>query len=152
MKYRLLDFLACPACGSTHLTIEEEKTQQNPVYQSHFAQLREGVSLEERAEQNVVEGSIHCGQCNKVYPIKNGIPNMLLNESGDHTQHRSTVFDRRLPVWEKHFDENSGKPYYYNTVTKQSTWEQPLTFHSQPPASPSHKKQKGFGFSVRAII
>ena len=51
------------------------------------------------------------------------------------------------PVWEKHFDENSGKPYYYNTVTKQSTWEQPLTFHSQPPASPSHKKQKGFGFA-----
>ena len=43
---------------------------------------------------------------------------------------RAAVSKRKFlrPVWEKHFDENSGKPYYYNTVTKQSTWEQPLTF------------------------
>ena len=51
------------------------------------------------------------------------------------------------PVWEKHFDDGSGKPYYYNTVTKQSSWEEPATFHSSVPASPSHKKQKGFGFA-----
>ena len=51
------------------------------------------------------------------------------------------------PVWEKHFDDGSGKPYYYNTVTKQSSWEEPATFHSSVPTSPSHRKQKGFGFA-----
>ena len=52
-----------------------------------------------------------------------------------------------VPVWEKHVDDESGRDYYYNTVTLKSQWERPKVFHQSPPASPTGKKQKGFGFA-----
>lgn len=30
---------------------------------------------------HVVEGKLVCGECKRVYPIKNGIPNLLLDDS-----------------------------------------------------------------------
>ena len=30
---------------------------------------------------HVVEGTLMCGECKRVYPIKNGIPNLLLDDS-----------------------------------------------------------------------
>ena len=52
-----------------------------------------------------------------------------------------------VPVWEKHVDDDSGREYFYNTVTKKSQWNKPAMFHSQPPVSPTSKRQKGFGFA-----
>jgi pre-mRNA-processing factor 40 len=32
------------------------------------------------------------------------------------------------PVWTEHVDKNSGRTYYYNTVTKQSAWTKPADY------------------------
>jgi uncharacterized protein YbaR (Trm112 family) len=50
----LLEILVCPICkGDLELTIEEE------------------------ADEEIMRGSFLCKQCNEVYPIEDGIPNML---------------------------------------------------------------------------
>ena len=54
MKKELMDILCCPTCkGSLKLSIEQE-------------------------EQNeVIEGRLICQDCNFIYDIKDGIPNLL---------------------------------------------------------------------------
>ncbi|MBS3817552.1 MAG: methytransferase partner Trm112 [Candidatus Thermoplasmatota archaeon] len=59
MKESLLDILRCPECKSElDLTVEEESKGEE--------ELRE-----------IEEGTLHCKNCDIVYPIENGIPNML---------------------------------------------------------------------------
>lgn len=54
MKRKLNDILVCPMCKSKlELKIEEEKNEE------------------------IVTGSLTCTKCNEVYPIKEGIPNLL---------------------------------------------------------------------------
>ena len=54
MKKDLMEILACPGCkGTLELTIEEEQGDE------------------------VVTGSLFCGQCNETYPIEESIPNLL---------------------------------------------------------------------------
>ncbi|XP_059811683.1 rho GTPase-activating protein 27 isoform X2 [Hypanus sabinus] len=38
---------------------------------------------------------------------------------------RSSSISIPLAVWETHFDEVSGQPYYYNPETRETTWERP---------------------------
>jgi uncharacterized protein YbaR (Trm112 family) len=54
MKRSLVDILVCPVCkGKLELQVEEE----------------------EKGE--VIKGSLRCGKCDVIYPIKDGIPNLL---------------------------------------------------------------------------
>ena len=54
MKKELVDILACPVCkGELELVVEEEK------------------------EQEVVNGSLYCHECDVRYPVADGIPNLL---------------------------------------------------------------------------
>ncbi len=54
MKKDLMDILACPVCkGKLELTVEEKN------------------------EQEIVNGSLYCARCNVRYPIVDTIPNLL---------------------------------------------------------------------------
>ena len=106
MKYRVMEFLACPKCKRQNLSIEEKKSIQVPIFESHFVNAqRDGVQISDRKETEIIEGVIHCSDCGATYPIEDGIPNFLLHEPGASTQHRHTIFDQSIPVWEKQFLE-----------------------------------------------
>jgi len=64
MKKELMDILACPMCkGDLELSIQEE---------------------DEKGE--IVQGSLYCKKCDQIYPIEDGIPNLLppeLRQSGE---------------------------------------------------------------------
>jgi uncharacterized protein YbaR (Trm112 family) len=54
MKRSLMDILVCPVCkGRLELKVEEE------------------------GKGEVIKGSLRCGKCNAIYPIEDGIPNLL---------------------------------------------------------------------------
>ena len=63
--------------------------------------------LEDDWEHEVIEGAIHCSDCETYYPVRDGIPRMVIGELGPQTQHRTTSFDRAIDVWEEHFKELS---------------------------------------------
>lgn len=55
MRRDLMDILACPVCkGELTLTVATEA-----------------------ADGEVIEGSLHCATCAELYPIGDGIPNLL---------------------------------------------------------------------------
>ena len=50
----MMDILACPVCrGALELTVEAERGEE------------------------VFAGGLKCGMCNEIYPIKEGVPNLL---------------------------------------------------------------------------
>jgi uncharacterized protein YbaR (Trm112 family) len=57
MKSSLADILVCPVCKG-----------------------RLELKVEEGGEGEVVKGSLRCVKCNVVYPIEDGIPNLLPQE------------------------------------------------------------------------
>jgi uncharacterized protein YbaR (Trm112 family) len=60
VKKDLMDILVCPMCkGDLELTVEEE------------------------ADEEIVRGRLLCKGCGEVYPIDDGIPNMLPPELRD---------------------------------------------------------------------
>jgi uncharacterized protein YbaR (Trm112 family) len=57
MKRSLMDILVCPVCkGPLELKVEEE------------------------GKGEVIKGSLRCAKCNVIYPIADGIPNLLPQE------------------------------------------------------------------------
>jgi uncharacterized protein len=54
MRKDMMDILVCPVCkGTLTLTIENEDKDE------------------------IIEGSLHCANCNETYPITDSIPNLL---------------------------------------------------------------------------
>ena len=54
MKPDLLDILICPECkGKLDLSVSEKENEE------------------------IIEGTLTCQSCNEVYPIRDSIPNML---------------------------------------------------------------------------
>lgn len=108
MKYRLLQWLCCPACRSTQLSLETIKAVEVPICTSHFEESEAdtpGVDLGRRTETEVMEGALHCKDCALVYPIRDGIPRMMApgSQHGVGTAHRLTEFDTAYPQWEANF-------------------------------------------------
>jgi uncharacterized protein YbaR (Trm112 family) len=54
MRRDLMDILACPVC-KTELTLTVDREE----------------------EKEIIEGSLHCANCDERYPISDGIPNLL---------------------------------------------------------------------------
>ncbi|WGI17569.1 methytransferase partner Trm112 [Methanonatronarchaeum sp. AMET-Sl] len=54
MKKKLLDKIVCPECRNP-LQLKEKKVE----------------------DEKIIEGKLTCNTCNKNYPIKQGIPNLL---------------------------------------------------------------------------
>ena len=54
MKKKLMDILVCPVCkGELKLTVREEKGEE------------------------IITGTLFCGKCDVIYPIKESIPHLL---------------------------------------------------------------------------
>lgn len=54
MKIDLMDIIVCPECY--------EKLS---------------VTVIEQVGNDIIEGSLHCSQCNQIYDINDGIPNLM---------------------------------------------------------------------------
>ncbi len=108
MKYRLLQWLACPACRGVDLRLETRRTRSVPITRGHFTPAEgevPGVDLAAGREEEVMEGTLHCGDCGAHYPIRDGIPRMMPAGAaeGPATAHRWTTFDTARPEWEENF-------------------------------------------------
>ncbi|MCP4807273.1 MAG: methyltransferase domain-containing protein [Proteobacteria bacterium] len=106
MRHRLLQHLACPACGDTDLTLETTKTQELPTWHGAWSEDVPGVSTEERRVTDIVEGALHCA-CGQVYPIREGVPRMLPEgyTGAQSSGHRFSAFDGSLPEYEANFGD-----------------------------------------------
>lgn len=91
MKYRLLDILCCPECGSTfHLKIFEIDRHHSTVPVGSSARCADWCALANNAsskmgpldcrdcyEWDISEGKLTCTKCDHNYPIINGVPRIL---------------------------------------------------------------------------
>lgn len=105
MKRRLLDWLACPACGEPALALDARKVEYVPVYAGHWEPGEVVPGLRDGKIEEIVEGSLRCPACAATYPITEGIPRMLTagSEAGVATGHTWTQFQRAVPEFEKNF-------------------------------------------------
>ena len=81
MRYRLLQWLRCPACDNEDLSLQTVKTVTQNTYRSQWAESEDeapGLHIDEREVREIVEGSLHCEECGAIYPITDGIPRMSL--------------------------------------------------------------------------
>lgn len=60
MRYRLLDILACPLCGEFPLRV---------------------VAMEAKTQSEVSKGTLYCPNCHAEFPIDEGVPNFIRNDS-----------------------------------------------------------------------
>lgn len=78
MKYRLLDWLICPACGYGQLKVEAFRVNSG------------------ESSPEVVEGLLNCSGCGSFYPVVGGVPRMLPDSFIEHSL-QLRQFRRRLP-------------------------------------------------------
>ena len=110
MKHSLLKFLACPNCNASQFTVEAHKTTTSQICSSHINpnHINDGIDLDGAVEQEIVEGALHCGTCDTIYLITDGIPRMLLdNTESSRSAHQLTSIGEDTSVWERHFLELS---------------------------------------------
>ena len=111
MKYRLLNYLICPACRIGRFTVESHQETPVAIWDSRFKNgvQPDGVSLVERTEIEIEEGILHCNKCSTSYPIEKGIPRlMLMKYTAQPTSgHRCTHIDslQDISAWARNFDE-----------------------------------------------
>ncbi len=92
MKYRLMDILACPMCKGFPLElivfkVEEYPNRQIPSepplcelycsYKELPVKELDSPPCMECIKKEITEGVLFCRQCNRWYPIIDGIPHML---------------------------------------------------------------------------
>jgi SAM-dependent methyltransferase len=112
LKYSLLKILCCPVCRASNFVLETKKINRKAIWNSQFRLdeiNQEGVDVDELLEREVQEGALHCDSCGRIYPILEGVPRMLTEESTDNRQsgHRTTTFKGPSSVWEDNFMELS---------------------------------------------
>ncbi len=108
MKLRLLDWLACPHCRGTDLSVDAHRTEERPITRGHFdptEAVPPGVDLDRGVETEVLEGAIACAGCGSTWLVREGIPRLIPEggEAGAETGHRWTTFDHARPEWEENF-------------------------------------------------
>ncbi len=107
MKYRLLEWLACPACRSPDFRLETVSTRTVSALTGNFREdaVPPGVDLDRGEEQEIMEGSLHCGPCGSIYPIREGVPRLMTAESetGPPSRHRATRIEADRQEWEQNF-------------------------------------------------
>ncbi len=104
MHLRLLDWIACPACGED-LDLTITRSERRPVY---AASPRPRTGAPSRDEGlRVREGILRCVGCEARYPVTDGIPRLMVDGAteGPSTGHRWTRFDTAMPAWEEHLRE-----------------------------------------------
>lgn len=109
MRRDLVNWLACPACGGAPLSLQADRVTTHTAYHAHLAsgEACAGVDPETHVAEDVLEGSLTCGGCGRVYPVSNGIPRMLLDPEARPPQsaHAWTTFERAQREWETTFQD-----------------------------------------------
>jgi SAM-dependent methyltransferase len=110
MKYRLLEWLACPNCRSSNLLLETVTAVQENTHHGTWESVEwelPGLQHAERGLTDIQEGSLHCQGCSAIYPIRDGIPRMLATDApaGPKTAHRWTEFDGDVPEYEENYQD-----------------------------------------------
>ncbi|MBM4368319.1 MAG: methyltransferase domain-containing protein [Deltaproteobacteria bacterium] len=105
MKRRLLDWLACPACGEGDLHLESRRSEWRKAFAGHWEPDEVVPGLEDGKVEEIIEGELRCPGCGAKYPIVDSIPRMLGpgSEAGPSTGHRWTQFENAVPEFEKNF-------------------------------------------------
>ena len=101
MRLRLLDWIACPACGGD-LDLTVTKSGRSPAWTAT-------PRVPSRHDDEVVvdEGTLTCAGCAARYPVTAGVPRLLVDptSTGPATGHRWTRFDTAVPAYEEHLRE-----------------------------------------------
>ncbi len=110
MKYRLLEWLACPECRFPDLALEIRKSATDEIWYGAWGRDEAdlpGLDIEKRSLVDIVEGQLDCPQCGASYPITRGIPRMLPHgsEAGPASGHRWTQFNGADPEYQANFND-----------------------------------------------
>ena len=105
MKRRLLDWIACPACGEANLHLEPRRVERRKAFAGHWEPDEVVPGLDDGHVEEIIEGELRCPGCNARYPVEEGIPRLMTAASaaGPATGHRWTQFDNAVPEFEKNF-------------------------------------------------
>ncbi len=108
VKYRLLEWLACPECRGSDLALETRGIRNAETYHGAWEDGETelpGLDFEGRTVTDIHEGLLSCRDCSAVYPIVDGIPRMLPEgfEEGPASGHRWTEFQGEAPEYESNF-------------------------------------------------
>lgn len=108
MRYRLLRLLACPVCRDENLVLHTTRTRATSTWTGAWRedeQDQRGLALSEHTHTDILEGSLQCAGCARVYPIVDGIPRLMPDAapSGPSSGHRWTTFDGTEPEYEENF-------------------------------------------------
>lgn len=110
MRYRLLRLLACPVCRDENLVLHTTRTRNTSTWTGAWREDERGapgLSLGEYAHTDILEGSLSCSGCGRVYPIVDGVPRMVPEERdhGPISGHRWTTFEGTEPEYEENFKD-----------------------------------------------
>ena len=105
MKLRLLDWLACPACGEEKLHLTARRSEERRAYTGHWEPGEEVPGRRSSTVTEVMDGTLSCPACGASYPITEGIPRLLPKGSheGPATGHSWTEFEAAVPQFEQNF-------------------------------------------------
>jgi SAM-dependent methyltransferase/uncharacterized protein YbaR (Trm112 family) len=105
MQERLLQWLACPACGEADLTLKSTRREPRKVWRGHWEPEEQVSGLRDGMIDDIVGGTIACPACGAVYPIVDGVPRMNPpgTPDGPSTAHALTQFERAVPEFEENF-------------------------------------------------
>lgn len=105
MKLRLLDLLACPACGEGTFHIAIDRAEEREVWAAHVEPEESVPGMDGGRLTEVQAGRLTCGDCGAVFPIVDGIPRLLPpgGSEGPDTGHRLTQFEVAAPEFEENF-------------------------------------------------
>ncbi len=108
MKFRLLEWLACPGCRCEDLTLKPTKTSAALTFNGCWEEVEvglPGLNVETRELTEIEEGEILCDSCGAKYDIIGGIPRMNTPniDAKLSTGHKSTQFDGQAPEYEANF-------------------------------------------------
>lgn len=102
MRKILVDWLACPQCGEAPLTLDARRTTPIRVFHSQRETGQDDGCTE---EDDVLEGTLTCPGCGRVFAVSNGIPRMLLDAEAEPpaSAHAWTTFEKAQKEWEMTF-------------------------------------------------
>lgn len=105
MQERLMQWLACPACGEGDLQLSVTRREPRKVWKGHWEPEEAVPGLKGGVIDEILAGNIHCPACRANYPIQDGIPRMMPPgaEAGPATAHALTSFDEAVPEFEENF-------------------------------------------------